>query len=181
MAGCEINAQAVGVYRAILYFNDNIVLRRPDISKPDEVDLISFGGGTITIDFEDEPKWSRERTTGGNHKEMFLDSLNFFLVGLSDNNNLILKTLRELRQGFILELQLLNKQNILFQAPFYLEDAVSFEFNNGVHAVSISNRVRTPLSYLTKLNDLTFAFSFYIVDSNSVLAYDLANPLIINE
>ena len=180
MAELCLNSSAIGVYKAILYVNDNVQLNRPDISKENEVDLISYGGGVVLIPFEDSPKWTRTRTTGDNYKEMFQDELSFFMNGLSENNNLILKTLRENKKGFLLELQLLNGQNILFQTPVFLKNAVTFDFNNGVHSVTVAYRVRTSLSYLTKLNDLIFAYSFYLVSGDEVLAYDLNNPLIIN-
>ena len=180
MADCELNS-ATGVYRAILYQNDNVVLRRPDITKENEVDLLSYGGGVVTIPFEDEPKWTRDRTTGGNYKELFNDTISFFLNGLSDNNNLILKFLRESTKGFILELQLLSGLNLIFETPIYLSEAVTFDFNNGVHSVALNYRVPTPKTYFIKLNDLVFAYSFYLIGQSEVLAYDLNNPLIISE
>lgn len=171
----------IGVYKAVLYNNQNMRFRRPDITKENEVDLVSYSGGAIIVEYEDLPKWTRERTTGANYKEMFTDSIEFYMKGFNENNNTILKALRENKNGWILELQLINKQNIMFQSPVFLSEAVTFDFNNGVHKVNLSYRVPTFKDYLTKLNDLIFAYSFLFFGTNAVAAYDNSNPIIIND
>lgn len=178
---CEQIFGLTSLSRAVLYRNRNAKWRRPDISKEDEVDLLSYSGGAVIIPSTDEPVWRRERLTGNNANEMFIDSIEFKMIGLTDTNDQILKFLRETRDGFLLEVQLNNTRNLIMQAPVFLQNVVNFNLNEGGHVVTLAYRVPTPLNYLTKLNDLVFGYSFYFADSSSILAWSNSDPLIINE
>lgn len=181
VATCQTFKESTGVYRAVLYNNYNLKLIRPDISKPNEIHLINYGGGAIIIDNSDDPKWTRTIATGPNYKETFQDTLQFNLYGLNDENESIINNLYTNINGWILELQLNNGQNIIFPTPVYLNQDVIFDYNNGNSIVNISYSVPTLQDYLIKLNNLVFAYSFVLIGSDSVLGYtETGDPIIIN-
>lgn len=168
MDACQFNS-IVGLRRLVLYENKNIVFRRPDITKVDEINMISYSGGVLVADFPDMPTWRRTTETGENYGQLFTDELSFNFHSYSEDVQATLKYLRESRYGWIAEIQTNNGEVYLTKDPVFLQMADVKEPDAGAIPVRFMYRVRSNKNFYFKLNSLIFDRNFIYGDVDAFI------------
>ena len=163
-----------GVKTIALYENNDVVFNYPDVSRPNEIDLISYSGSVVVIDQTNEqPKWSRKVDYSANYKQNYFDEFSFILHGIENDTPTILETLRNNRKGFIAEVITTGNNSYVFQSPVFLNKANTKQIDSHSWGVTMSPRTPTFETYLIKLNSLIMVGSFILVGVNQILGAGL--------
>ena len=164
------NIEIQGIRRLALYINSDVRINRPDASKENEVDIIAHGKGSFVIDEVIEvAKWEREINYSENYKPNFIDTFTFSLHGLKNNVPFILKSMRNNRLGYIVEIITTGNKSYVFQAPVFLNEDNTKPINSHSWQVSLSYRVPTFEDRLIKLNTVLMTESYILVGDNAIL------------
>jgi len=160
--------ETAGISRMAFYVNKNVIIQRPDPAIENEVSLISYSGGSVTVDPGDRPKWKREIDTGKNYVQTYIDSFSFQLNGLKSRD--ILDFLRKQRKGFITEIITTGNESYIFPSPVFVSDIYSKENNSRDWTIELSYRVPTLLDKLTKNNTLLMTANYILVGGNEIMS-----------
>jgi hypothetical protein len=163
-------SEIIGVYQANLYINKDVTIRRPDISKENEVDIIAHSQGSFKIERQDNPRWKREINNSRNYKEVFQDTLIFELFGLNDNNEEVLSGIRNNRVGFIVELVLKEGRSIVFETPMFISIPTEKPENTRNYRIELQYKQPTFSNYLKKLNTIFFAYNLISLGGENILS-----------
>lgn len=170
MADCTNGREIIGLKAMALYINKDVRYNYPDASKENEVDIIAHAIGSFLIDQQnEEPKWERTLDYSGNYNQNYNDEFTFFLHGIQNNVPAILKSLRNNRLGYIVEIITTGNQSYVFPAPVFLNDKNTKKVNSHSWTVSLSYRVPTDLDKLDKLNTILMAYSYILGGNNTIL------------
>ena len=173
--------EIIGVKKIALYINKGVRINRPDPSIENEVDLIAHAQGSFVInEVKEYPKWERELGFSGNYKQNYTDTFSFLLHGIENEVPEIIKSLRNNRCGYVVEIVTTGNKSFVFPAPVFLNENNTKQIDSHSWSVSLSYRVPTFEDRLIKLNTILMIYSYILVGDNQILGDGNGNPIVAN-
>jgi len=173
--------EIVGVRKIALYVNEDVRFRFPDPSKENEIDLIAHATGSVVVDDAIElPKWEREVGYSANYKQNYLDTFSFLLHGIENDVPEIIKSMRNNRKGYIVEIITTGGKSFVFPSPVFLSNNNTKQIDSHTWNVELKYRVQTFKDKYTKLNTIFMVNSYIATDNNTILGGGLNTAIVGN-
>ena len=177
MSNC---AEIAGIYKIALYVNKFIRYNRPDVSIEDVVDFIVHARGSVIVNQENKPTWSREISYSENYKPIYSDTFTFFLDGINNDTPEILQAIRSNRNGYILELITIDNRSLVFPTPVFISKNSIKEVNSRNWQIELKYREPTFNNYLDKNNTLLQTNNYLSFGSVGLFGVGLNTVLVEN-
>ncbi len=178
MAICGI-PEVTGVKTLAFYVNKNVEFHRPDISKENEIDLITHGVASLVIAHTEYPAWQRILTPSANAGNLYQDIFTFSIYGTTENEDNVLAFFQAYRQyGFITEMILIDGRSFVFPSPVFVTEEIEKAKNRRHWPIQMNYRVPTTKNKLLKLNTLLATHSYISLGGNYILGATGSIPIV---
>ncbi len=136
--------EIIGIKSLILYNNTDIRLVCPDISRENEVNLITNGSKSYSVsEGRSLIKWERTLDYGKNYKQNFFDEFTFQISGIENQVPEIIKEIRNNRAGYVVVVTTIEGFKYVFQASVFLNKENTKEIDSHTWIISLSYNIPT--------------------------------------
>jgi hypothetical protein len=171
--------EIVGVKKIALYINEDVRINRPNPNVENEVDLIAHAQGSFVIDeVKENPKWQRTVSYSDNFNQEYSDEFTFQLNGIENNVPEIIRSLRNNRLGYVVEIITTGNKSYVFPTPVFLNEENTKQIDSHSWNVSLGYRVPTSQDKLNKLNTILMIYSYVLGGGGDVVGGGVNDVLI---